>query len=61
MIIGTTPGATYDIWGRLVARHLAAFVPGSPNIVVQNMPGADSTVATNHIYNVAPRTRRSWG
>ena len=51
MIVGSTAGATYDIWGRLVARHLGSHIPGAPNVVVQNMPGAGSTLATNYIYN----------
>jgi tripartite-type tricarboxylate transporter receptor subunit TctC len=55
MIVGTTPGATYDIWARLVARHLPRYIPGAPNVIVQNMPGAGSTLATNYIYNAAPQ------
>ncbi len=53
MLIGSPPGATYDIWARLVARHLGPHLPGNPAVVAQNMPGAGSTVMTNYIYNVA--------
>jgi tripartite-type tricarboxylate transporter receptor subunit TctC len=42
-----------DDWGRLVAPHLARNIPGNPDIVVQNMPGAGTVVAANHIYNLA--------
>ena len=51
MMVGSTAGATYDIWGRLVARHLARHIPGAPAVVVQNVPGAGSTVMTNSVYN----------
>jgi tripartite-type tricarboxylate transporter receptor subunit TctC len=55
MIIGFGPGGGYDLWGRTVARHLGRHLPGSPTIVAQNMPGAGSYVAANHIYNAAPK------
>src|SRR5436305_1711841 len=55
VIVGSPPGATYDIWARLVARHLGRHIPGGPALVVQNMPGAGGTVAANYIYNVAPQ------
>ena len=47
MIVGSPPGATYDIWARLVARHLGKHIPGNPALVVQNMQGAGGTTATN--------------
>jgi tripartite-type tricarboxylate transporter receptor subunit TctC len=55
MIIGFGPGGGYDLWGRTVARHLGRHLPGNPSIVAQNMPGAGSYVAANHIYNAAPK------
>ena len=55
MIVGYTPGGTYDIWARMVARSLGNHIPGKPQVVVQNMPGAGSMTASNHIYNVAPQ------
>jgi tripartite-type tricarboxylate transporter receptor subunit TctC len=55
MIIGFGPGGGYDAWGRLVARHLGKNLPGSPNVVPQNMPGGGSFNAANHIYTVAPK------
>jgi tripartite-type tricarboxylate transporter receptor subunit TctC len=55
MLVGSPPGATYDIWARLVARHLGKRIPGKPVIVVQNMPGAGGATATNYVYNVAPQ------
>ena len=54
-VIGYTVGAAYDANGRLVARHLGRNVPGQPQVVVQNMPGAGSLTSANHLYNVAPK------
>jgi tripartite-type tricarboxylate transporter receptor subunit TctC len=55
IIVGSTSGGDYDIWARLLARHWPRHIPGHPNIIVENMPGAGTLVATNHLYNVAPR------
>src|SRR5215813_6896249 len=55
LIIGFGPGGGYDPWGRTVARHVSRHLPGNPAIVPQNMPGAGSLNAANHIYNVAPK------
>ena len=53
LIIGFGPGGGYDLWGRVVARNMGRHLPGNPNIVPQNMPGAGSFVAANNIYNIA--------
>ena len=53
MIVGYTPGSTYDMWTRLVGKHLGKHIPGTPTVVVQNMPGAGSVTASNHLYNIA--------
>ena len=55
MIIGFGAGGGYDLWGRVVARHIGKHLPGNPTVVPQNMPGAGSFVAANNIYNVAPK------
>jgi tripartite-type tricarboxylate transporter receptor subunit TctC len=55
VIIGFGPGGGYDLWGRTVARHIGKHLPGNPSGVPQNMPGAGSYNAANHIYNVAPK------
>src|SRR3954454_681192 len=52
MIGGTAPG-DYDTWARLVARHMRSHIPGNPNFVVENMPGAGSLIAANFLYNKA--------
>jgi tripartite-type tricarboxylate transporter receptor subunit TctC len=55
IIVGSAPGGGYDAYARLVGDHMRRHIPGNPQIVVQNMPGAGSLVATNHIANVAPK------
>ena len=55
LIVGYGPGGGYDLFARLMARHLGRYVPGNPTVVVQNMPGAGSLRATNFLYAVAPR------
>jgi tripartite-type tricarboxylate transporter receptor subunit TctC len=51
-IIGGS-GGFYENWARLVARHMGKYIPGNPNIIVQNMLGAGSLIAANYVYNVA--------
>ena len=55
LIIGFGAGGGYDLWGRLVARHIGKHLPGNPTVVPQNMPGAGSYVAASHIYDAAPK------
>lgn len=51
--VGFTAGGIVDLWARLFAQHLPRFIPGSPDIVVQNVPGGGSMIAANQLYNVA--------
>ena len=53
ILAGTGSGNVYDLYARLFARHMGKFIPGNPNIIVQNMPGAASMIAANHLYNVS--------
>ncbi len=55
LLVGYGPGGGYDIYARLLARHLGKFIPGNPSVVVQNMPGAGSLRAVNYLYNIAPK------
>jgi tripartite-type tricarboxylate transporter receptor subunit TctC len=55
VIVGSTAGGGFDIYARLLARHWGKYIPGHPNVVVTNMPGAASNASLGHIYNVAPR------
>jgi tripartite-type tricarboxylate transporter receptor subunit TctC len=61
LVIGNGPGGGFDAFGRLLARHLGRHIPGHPSIVVQNMPGAGSLVAANHLFNVAPKDGSTFG
>ncbi|HXV47740.1 MAG TPA: tripartite tricarboxylate transporter substrate-binding protein, partial [Candidatus Binatia bacterium] len=53
VIVGYLAGDGYDIWARLLVAHMGKHIPGNPNMIAQNMPGAGSMIAANHIYNVA--------
>jgi tripartite-type tricarboxylate transporter receptor subunit TctC len=53
VVVGFTSGGFYDRWSRLLARHVPKYLPGNPEMVVQNMPGAGGMIAANHIYSVA--------
>lgn len=53
IIVGYKAGGGYDATARLLARHLPKHIPGKPTVIVQNMPGANSIIAANHMYNVA--------
>src|SRR3954471_22193547 len=55
LIIGFEAGGGYDIYGRLLSRHMAHHIPGHPSIVVQNLPGAGSQRAAQYIYTTAPK------
>jgi tripartite-type tricarboxylate transporter receptor subunit TctC len=53
ILVGFSPGGSYDLWARLLAHHMSKHIPGSPSVVVQNMTGGGSMIAANYIYNVA--------
>ena len=55
MYIGFSAGGTYDLYGRLVARHMGKHIPGNPTVVPRNMEGAGSIRLTNFMYNQAPK------
>ena len=55
IVIGYSVGGGYDTYGRLLSRYLGDHIPGRPNVLAQNMPGAGSIKAANYIYGVAPK------
>jgi tripartite-type tricarboxylate transporter receptor subunit TctC len=55
LLIGFTAGGNYDLSSRTLARHMGRHIPGNPNIVPQNSPGAGSLRLANLLYNVAPK------
>src|SRR5437763_8371516 len=55
VLVGSSAGGGYDIYARLLSRHMPKHIPGNPAIVVTNMAGAGSNAAAAHLFNVAPR------
>jgi tripartite-type tricarboxylate transporter receptor subunit TctC len=55
LLIGADAGGGYDIYARTLGRHMGRFIPGNPNLVPRNMPGAGSAIAGSHMYTVAPK------
>jgi tripartite-type tricarboxylate transporter receptor subunit TctC len=53
--IGYSAGGGYDVYGRMLARHINRHLPGNPTVIVNNMPGAGSMRLANWLYNVAPK------
>jgi tripartite-type tricarboxylate transporter receptor subunit TctC len=54
-IVGTAAGQEYDLWARMIARHLRRHIPGTPTLVVENMPGAGHVIAANFLFDIAAR------
>src|SRR5262245_42090962 len=55
LLLGTGPGGSYDLYARIFAEHLGKHIPGNPNIIVENMPGAGGVTAGNHLYGPGPQ------
>jgi tripartite-type tricarboxylate transporter receptor subunit TctC len=55
IIASTGPSSTYSTYPQLVAQHFGNFIPGKPNVIVQNMPGAGGLRAAAYMYNIAPK------
>jgi len=53
IVVGLSAGGGFDIYARALARHMGKHVPGNPSFVVENMPGAGSMIAANHVYKSA--------
>jgi tripartite-type tricarboxylate transporter receptor subunit TctC len=54
LVVGFSPAGGYDLYGRLVAKHLGRFIPGNPTFIVQNMPGAASLKSVQYLSAGAP-------
>jgi tripartite-type tricarboxylate transporter receptor subunit TctC len=61
LVVGSDAGGGYDIYARTVARHISRHIPGNPNVIVKNMPGAGSSRAGIYISTVAPKDGGSVG
>lgn len=55
LIVSHSPGGGYDLYARLLARHLGRNIPGNPTVIVQNMPGGGGILPANHLYNAAAK------
>src|SRR5687768_11109681 len=55
IVVGYSPGGGYDLYARILSRHMPKYIPGRPTMIVQNMPGAGSLKAANYMYAVAPK------
>ncbi len=61
VLIGYSPGGSYDAAARVLAKYMGKYIPGTPNIVTQNMPGAGTLTLANSLYNVSPRDGTAFG
>lgn len=61
VIVGYDPGGGYDTYARTLAAHIGKHIPGSPTVIVENMPGAGSIKATNHLFTAAPKDGTVFG
>ena len=52
IVVGLPAGDAYDLYSRMLAAHMGKYIPGNPNIIVQNMPGASTLITANHVYNI---------
>jgi len=55
IIVGFAAGGGYDLYSRVIAKHMGKHIPGNPTVIVENMPGAGSMTAMNNIYNSLPK------
>ncbi len=54
IVVGFSPGGGYDAYARVLARHLGEHIPGNPNVIVENMPGAGSLTSVRYLNLTAP-------
>jgi len=52
VVVGLPAGDAYDLYARMLAAHMGKYIPGNPNIIVQNMSGASSMITANHVYSI---------
>ena len=61
IVLGQPPGGSYDLYARLAADHMARFIPGKPNIIIQHRPGGGGVKAVAYFYEQAPRDGSNMG
>jgi tripartite-type tricarboxylate transporter receptor subunit TctC len=55
IIVATTAGSAFDHYARVLSRYMPKYIPGAPNIIVENMPGAGHLIGANYVYNLAEK------
>src|SRR5215467_2459147 len=55
IVVGFSPAGGYDVNARVLSRYIGKYIPGNPNVIVQNMPGAGSLTAVRHLDATAPK------
>jgi len=61
ILIGYSPGGSYDASARVLAKYMGKYIPGKPTIITQNMPGAGTLTLINNLYNVSPKDGTTFG
>lgn len=61
IVVGFSAGGGFDVYSRAIARHIGRHIPGNPNVIVENMTGAGSLVAANHVFRAAKTDGLSLG
>src|SRR4051812_24437495 len=61
ILVGNAAGGGYDLYSRVLARHIGRHVPGNPAVVVKNVPGAGGLKLANDLYTTAARDGTSFG
>jgi hypothetical protein len=61
ILVGFSPGGGHDLEARIFARHISKYLPGNPNVIVQNMPGASGLIMDTYLYNRAKPDGLTWG
>jgi tripartite-type tricarboxylate transporter receptor subunit TctC len=54
VVVGTAPGGGFDVYARAIARHWGKYIPGNPQIIIENQPGAATLVAAKHVFQARP-------
>jgi tripartite-type tricarboxylate transporter receptor subunit TctC len=54
VVVGTAPGGGFDVYARAIARHWGKYIPGNPQIIIENQPGAATLVAAKHVFQAKP-------
>lgn len=54
IVVGTAPGGGFDVYARAIARHWGKYIPGNPQIIIENQPGAATLISAKHVFQAKP-------